>query len=72
MHTEGGGKVQGSVDPRFPAGGPFLVPEILAFKAFPGNISPEFEESFWDFPSFSSGAPAKSSLINEEAVQNPH
>ena len=32
--TEGGDKVQGSVDPRFAAGLPFPVPEILELTAF--------------------------------------
>ena len=32
--TEGGDKVQGSVDPRFPAGLPFPVPEILELRGF--------------------------------------
>ena len=46
---EGSDKVLGSVDPRFAAGLPFLVPEIPEFKAF--------RDSGRIFQQFSSGTP---------------
>ena len=54
--TEGGDKVQGSVDPRFPAGLPFPVPEILEFVASrdSGKCSSNFPGTF---PEQSSGTP---------------
>ena len=47
-HTEGGDKVQGSVDPRFAEGLRFLVPEIQEFRAFrdSGKIVPTFSRNF--------------------------
>ena len=50
------GQGPGSVDPRFPAGLPFPVPEILEFVAFcdPGKIFQQFSR---DFPGLSSGSP---------------
>ena len=49
-------KVQGSVDPRFAAGLPFLVPEILEFEALcnSGKIP-----AFSSFPKFSQSFSAK-------------
>ena len=46
--TEGGDKVQGSVDPRFPAGLPFPVPEFLELVAFrdSGKIFQQFSRDF--------------------------
>ena len=46
--TEGRHKVQGSVDPMFAEGSPFLVPEILEFKAFRDsrNIFQQFSRNF--------------------------
>ena len=56
--AEGGDKVQGSVEPRFPAGLPFLVPEIEECIAFcnSGNFSSNFPRTS---PEFSLGTPEK-------------
>ena len=45
---EGWAKVQGSVDPRFAAGLPFPVPQMLEFKAFrnSGNFFQQFSRDF--------------------------
>ena len=50
------GQGPGSVDPRFPAGLPFPVPEILEFVAFgaSGNI---FQQFPWTYPEFSLTTP---------------
>ena len=42
------GKGPGSVDPRFPAGLPFPVPQILEFMAFrdPGKFFQQFSRNF--------------------------
>ena len=47
-HTEGWDKAPGNVDPRFAAGLPFPVPEILELKAFcdSGKIFQHFSRSF--------------------------
>ena len=53
------GQGPGSVDPRFPAGLPFPVPEILVFVAF-GDSGKFFSSNFPGiFPKLSSRTPAK-------------
>ena len=56
--TEGWDRVPPSVDPRFKAGLPFPVPEILEFKAFgdPGTL---FQHFFRNFPDIFLGNPRK-------------
>ena len=55
-HPEGRDKVPGSVDPRFPAGLHFPVPEVLEFVAFrdSGNVFQQFPR---DFPGVFVGNP---------------
>ena len=53
---EGGDKVPGSVDPRFPAGLPFPVPEILEFVAF-RDSGKFFQQFSRDFPRVLLGNP---------------
>ena len=80
---EGGDKVQGSVDPRFAAGLPFPVPEILELKAsrdvgrisngFPGislGTDEEIPETATAFLSFSEEAnpPEKNSPKRKEFI----
>ena len=50
------GQGPGNVDPRFPAGLPFPVPEILEFVAF-RDSGKYFQQFSRDFPEFSSGRP---------------
>ena len=56
--TEGWGQGPGSVDPRFPAGLPFPVPEILEIVAFrhSGNT---FQQLSRDFPAIFVGTPQR-------------
>ena len=55
-HTEGGDKVQAVSTPRFPAGLPFLVPEILEFVAC-GASGKVFQQFSRDFPGVFLGNP---------------
>ena len=50
------GQGPGNVDPRFPAGLPFPVPEILEFEAL-RDPAKFFQQFSLAFPEFSSGTP---------------